>query len=192
MVQGIWEQLQAFLALGRDVQDVGAVAMALRTIVVFAFTLAIVRLGSKRFLSQATAFDVIVAIMLGSIMSRAINGSAPFVPTLFGGLALVGLHWLLAFLAFKTNWFGSVVKGEPVLLVEDGEVQADGMRRTGLSARDLNEALRHQGKPPDPSKVRLAYLERNGSISIVPYKDQPRVLDVSVEDGVQVVRIELA
>ena len=192
MVQGIWEQLQAFLALGRDVEDVGAGAMAVRTIVIYAFTLAIIRLGSKRFLSQATAFDVIVAIMLGSIMSRAINGSAPFVPTLFGGLALVGLHWLLAVLAFKTNWFGSVVKGEPVLLVEDGEVQADGMRRTGLSARDLNEALRQQGKPPDPSKVRLAYLERNGSISVVPYQDQPRIIDVAVEDGVQTVRIELA
>jgi uncharacterized membrane protein YcaP (DUF421 family) len=191
MVQLIWEQIQAFLALGRDVEDVGAVPMAVRTIVVYAFTLAIVRLGSKRFLSQATAFDVIVAIMLGSIMSRAINGSAPFVPTLFGGLALVGLHWLLAVLAFRIDWFGSVVKGDPVLLVKDGRIQEDGMRRTSLSSRDLNEALRQQGKPPDPSKVRLAYLERNGGISVVPSKDQPRILDVSVEDGVQTVRIEL-
>jgi uncharacterized membrane protein YcaP (DUF421 family) len=192
MVQGIWEQLQAFLALGRDVEDVGAGAMAVRTIVIYAFTLAIIRLGSKRFLSQATAFDVIVAIMLGSIMSRAINGSAPFVPTLVGGAALVGLHWLLAVLAFKTDWFGSIVKGESVLLVKDGEVQEDGMRRASLSSRDLNEALRHQGTPPDPSNIRLAYLERNGSISVVPYKDQPRIIDVAVEDGVQTVRIELA
>jgi uncharacterized membrane protein YcaP (DUF421 family) len=192
MVQLIWEQIQAFLALGRDVEDVGAVPMAVRTIVVYAFTLAIVRLGSKRFLSQATAFDVIVAIMLGSIMSRAINGSAPFVPTLVGGAALVGLHWLFAVLAFKTDWFGSIVKGDPVLLVEDGEIQEAGMRRASLSSRDLNEALRHRGEPPDPSKIRLAYLERNGRISVVPYKDQPRILDVSVDDGVQTVRIELA
>jgi hypothetical protein len=36
-------------------------------------------------MSKATAFDVIAAIMLGSIMSRAINGSAPFLPTLVAG-----------------------------------------------------------------------------------------------------------
>ena len=192
MVQVIWEQLQAFLALGRDVEDVGAVAMALRTVVIYAVTLAIVRLGSKRFLSQATAFDVIVGIMLGSIMSRAINGSAPFLPTLAAGAVLVGAHWSLAYLASRTDWFGTQVKGSPVLLIEDGAVQSGGMKEAGLSRHDLAQALRLQGQEPDPSKVRLAYLERNGSISVVPYKDQPRVLDISVEDGVQTVRIELA
>ena len=71
MLQTVWDQIQTLLGFGQDVGDVGAVQMALRTIVIYAFSLVIVRLGSKRFLSQATAFDVIVAIMLGSIMSRA-------------------------------------------------------------------------------------------------------------------------
>jgi uncharacterized membrane protein YcaP (DUF421 family) len=165
--------------------------MALRTILIYALTLAIVRLGSKRFLSDATAFDVIVGIMLGSIMSRAINGSAPFLPTLFAGAVLVGMHWLFAALAFRTDWFGSIVKGDPVLLVRDGEIQWPGMRRAGLSRRDLDEALRLQGNAPDVSKIRLAYLERNGRVSIVPAEDEPRVLVVPVESGVQTVRIEL-
>jgi uncharacterized membrane protein YcaP (DUF421 family) len=54
-----------------------------------------VRLGSKRFLGQTSAFDTIVGIMLGSIMSRAINSSAPFFPTLIAGVVLVG-HACLA------------------------------------------------------------------------------------------------
>jgi uncharacterized membrane protein YcaP (DUF421 family) len=191
MVQVIWEQFHAFLALGRDVEDVGVVAMMLRTVVLYAFTLAIVRLGSKRFLSQATAFDVIVAIMLGSIMSRAINGSAPFLPTLAGGVVLVGMHWLLAYLASRTDWFGTQVKGSPVLLIDDGAVQSDGMKEAGLSRHDLAQALRLAGRDPDPSKVRLAYLERNGSISVIPYGREPRVVDVSVDDGVQTVRVEM-
>jgi uncharacterized membrane protein YcaP (DUF421 family) len=192
MVQVIWEQLQAVLALGYDVGEVGAFPMALRTVVIYAFTLAIIRLGSKRFLSQATAFDVIVGIMLGSVMSRAINGSAPLVPTLAGGAVLVGMHWSLAYLASRTDWFGTQVKGSPVLLIEDGAVRSDGMKEAGLSRHDLAQALRLGGQEPDPSKVRLAYLERNGSISVVPYKDQPRILEVGVADGVQTVRIELA
>ena len=63
--------------------------MALRTVVIYVFTLAIVRLGSRRLLSKPSAFDVIVAIMVGSIMSRAINGTAPFVPTMLAGIVLV-------------------------------------------------------------------------------------------------------
>ena len=38
---------------------------------------------------------------------------------------------------------------------------------------------------------RLAYLERNGSISVIPYGHEPHVVDVSVNDGVQTVRVEM-
>lgn len=190
MLEALWEQVQALLGLGMDVSDVAAGQMALRTILIYLFTLAIVRLGSKRFLSEATAFDVIVSIMLGSIMSRAINGSAPFVPTLLSGIVILGLHWLFAILAYRTDWFGSLIKGEPVLLIRDGEIQAEGMRQGSITARDLASALRLQTNQTNPAKVQLAYLERNGTISIVPYPREPYVIDVSVKDGVQTVRVE--
>ena len=191
MFQAVWDQLQTWLGLGQDVGDVGAIQMALRTIIIYAFSLLIVRLGSKRFLSDATAFDVVVGIMLGSIMSRAINGSAPFFPTLLGGVALVGMHWLLGMLAVRVSWFGTLVKGRPVLLIKDGNIQRDGMRRAGLSKNDLEQALRLRSNQTDPAKIQFAYLERNGGISVLPCKHEPRIIDVSVEDGVQTVRIEL-
>ncbi len=56
---------------------------------------------------------------------------------------------------------------------------------------DLAEVLRLQLKQTDLSKVQLAYLERNGNISIIPCKHEPRIFDVSVEHGVQSVRIRL-
>ena len=179
------------LGLRLDVQDVNAVQMALRTILIYTATLAIVRVGSKRFLSQATAFDAIVAIMLGSIMSRAINGSAPFLPTIAAGVILVGLHWLIAAIAYGSDWFGTLVKGNPVLLIKNGDIQEDGLRRTSVSAKDLEEALRIESHVTEPEHVQLAYLERNGGISVIPRKPEPRVLDVSIRDGVQTVRIEL-
>jgi uncharacterized membrane protein YcaP (DUF421 family) len=191
MLQALWNQLQTLLGLELDVNDVNALQMALRTIIIYAFTLAIVRLGSKRFLSKASAFDFIVGIMLGSVMSRAINGSAPFFPTLVGGVVLIGMHWLLAMLAYYIDWFGPFVKGHPVLLIKDGQIQEQGMRRGGLSTHDLTQAIRLDTNQTDPSKIKLAYLERDGSISVIPFKHEPRVLDVSVADGVQTVRIEL-
>ena len=101
------------MGLGSDNGSIGPLATALRTIIIYGLTLAIIRLGSKRFLSKATAFDVIVAIMLGSVMSRAIDGSTPFFTTLLTGIVLLGMLWLFAQLAYKTSWFGSYVKGEP-------------------------------------------------------------------------------
>lgn len=191
MLQAVWEQFQTLLGLGRDVAEVSALQMALRTFIIYGFTLAIVRLGSKRFLGKASAFDVIVGIMLGSIMGRAINGSAPFFPTMVAGIVLIGIHWLLAVLAFHIDWFGPFVKGNPLLLIKDGQVQEEGIRRGGISKQDLSQALRQQTKQTDPAKIKLAYLERDGAISIIPFKDEPRVLDVAVRDGAQTVRIEV-
>ncbi len=190
MVQLVWDSLGALLGLTGEIEDVNALQMALRAVTIYAFTLTIVRLGSKRFLGKATAFDIIVGIMIGSVMSRAINGSAPFFPTLAAGAAMIGLHWIFAGLAFHTSWFGTLVKGNPVLLIRDGEIQQEGMQRANLSENDLAEALRLQANLTDPSKVRLAYLERDGSISVIPAGRELHVLDVSVEEGVQTVRVE--
>jgi uncharacterized membrane protein YcaP (DUF421 family) len=183
--------LEDLLGLGLDIAEVDPVQMGLRTILIYAATLAIVRVGSKRFLSQATAFDAIVAIMLGSIMSRAINGSAPFLPTLAAGVILIGLHWLIAAIAYSSDWFGTLVKGEAILLIKDGTIQKKGMRQTSVSSKDLVEALRIESEVTDPAHVQLAYLERNGNISVIPRKPEPRVVDISVQDGIQTVRIEL-
>lgn len=183
--------LQDLLGIGLDVQDINSLQMGLRTLLIYGATLAIVRVGSKRFLSQATAFDAIVAIMLGSIMSRAINGSAPLLPTAVAGAILVGIHWLIAAIAYYSDSFGNLVKGHPVLLIKDGEVQRKAMRQSSLSSQDLAEALRLGSKVTEPERVQLAYLERNGGISVIPHKPEPRVVHVSVQEGVQTVRIEL-
>lgn len=190
MIQSMVDEVQHLLGLDLDIGDVNSVQMALRAIAIYAIMLVLVRLASKRFLSKASAFDVIVAIMLGSITSRAINGSAPFLPTIVASVALLGLHWLFATLAAHTS-FGSLVKGEPRLLVKDGEIQDDGMREAKLSENDLKEALRLQAGDPDLSNIKRAYLERSGRISIIPFKTEPQVLDVSVEDGVKTIRIKL-
>ncbi|MCL4768165.1 MAG: DUF421 domain-containing protein [Hyphomicrobiaceae bacterium] len=191
MLLAVWDQIQSFLGAGRKAADLNTAEVAIRTVIVYLVSLALVRVASRRFLSQATAFDVIVGIMLGSIMSRAINGSALFFPTLVAGLVLVGLHWLFAFIAFRTSLFGPIVKGEPVLLIKDGEVQQEAMRSANLTSRDLHEFLRLASGRADPKKIRRAYMERNGNISVVPYEDETRILDVRVEDGVQSIRIKL-
>ena len=191
MFEEVINGIKDLLGLSSGSNDLSALQIIIRTVLIYAFTLAIVRLGSKRFLSKATAFDVIVGIMLGSIMSRAITGSTQFVGTLLAGAVLIGMHWLLARLAFHSDWFGPLVKGRPILLIKDGEVQKHGMREAGLSEKDLKQALRMQNNHTDPANIKLAHLERSGDISVIPFQDKPRVVDVNVESGVQTVRIEI-
>jgi len=189
-MEELWGHIQDLLSLNND-QEVGPLAMASRSVIVYAATLAIVRTGNKRFIGKATAFDVILGIMLGSIMSRAVTGATSFFPTILAGTVFVALHWLFSVLAFRTSWFGPIVKGNPVLLVRDGTVQHDGMRRTTLTSSDLAEAQRLAGMEPDTSDIQAAYLERSGDISVIPRRGEPRVVEVTVQAGVQTVRIEL-
>ena len=185
------EQLQTAFGIGNDLDDLSAGQAILRTLLIYGLTLVLVRLGSRRFLSKASAFDVIVAIMLGSVMSRGINGSAPVMVTVMAGVVLIGTHWLFGFLAFRIGWFGPLVKGERLLLIKDGKIQEEGMRRGSITEHDLAQAVRMQTHHRDPTKVKRAYLERNGEISIIPGEQEPRILEVAVEDGVKTVRIEL-
>jgi uncharacterized membrane protein YcaP (DUF421 family) len=168
MMEPLWTHLQALLDLSRDPQDPDAASMALRTVIVYAFTLVMVRLGSRRLLSKPSAFDVIVAIMVGSIMSRAINGSAAFAPTLVAGAILLLMHWVFAAAAFRFHWVSATVKGTRIPLIRDGKVLQDGVRRAQMSEDDLAEALRLQMKDDDVSKVAIAYMERSGEISVIP------------------------
>jgi uncharacterized membrane protein YcaP (DUF421 family) len=191
MSEMLWAPLGDALGYNRDVADVNALQMALRTAAIYAGTLFLIRIGSKRFLGQASAFDIVVAIMLGSVMSRAINGSAPLVATLASGAAFVALHWLLT-TASRTSRFGALVKGNPVLLIEDGDVKQPEMRRTGLSERDLEQALRVNGQTTDVADVKLAYLERNGDVSVIRRPSELRIVEISVGENVQTVRLELS
>jgi uncharacterized membrane protein YcaP (DUF421 family) len=191
VIETLWAAFGSLLGLERDLEEVNSGQMVLRAVLIYAFALLLIRIASKRFLSKATAFDVIVGIMLGSILSRAINGSAPFIPTILAGAALLGAHSLFAALAYRTSFFGPLVKGEARLLIKDGQVQEDEMRAAKISEQDLEQALRLQARQADPSKIQRAYLERNGSISIIPFEKEPRILDVTDEQGTPTIRIKL-
>src|SRR3954452_4742632 len=154
-------------ALGLDADSLGVVQTALRALIVYFVALAFVRIGDKRFLGKNTAFDVVIGIMFGSVMSRAITTADEFVPILAAGGVLVALHFLVALATFRSDRFGTLVKGDERVLVRDGEIQWDAMAKAHVTERDLRAALRSQGKLEDIARVDLATLERSGEISVI-------------------------
>jgi uncharacterized membrane protein YcaP (DUF421 family) len=155
------------LGLGAKPEDLTFVQISLRGAIVFIATLIMVRIGHKRSLSRKTAFDAVLLVILASVLSRAINGSAAFFATLGGGLVLVLLHRLLALIAYHSHWFGSLIKGRPDVIVEDGDLILSAMRRNHISSHDLEEDLRLGARMEDISQVRTARVERSGDISFI-------------------------
>ncbi len=177
--------------LGLDARELAAWQMALRALIVYIAALAMVRLSDKRFIGKNTAFDVILGIVFGSVVSRAITGNAPFFETLGVGLVLVSLHWLFAACAFHSDFFGTLIKGHERTLIEDGKIRWDHMRKSHISENDLLSALRRNAHIADPGDVQNARFERSGEISVIPRGGEPRVLEVQVAEGVQTIRIKL-
>ncbi|MDB6059002.1 MAG: putative rane protein [Verrucomicrobiales bacterium] len=172
--------MEDLLGLKLEPHELGYLQVVLRALIVFVASLVIVRLGAKRFLGRKTAFDFILAFILGSMLSRAINGSAPFFPSLVGGLAVVLFHRWLAWLSFRFHAVGRLVKGSDSIVIADGELQHDAMERHLFTERDLLEDLRLKSHE-SPSEVKEARIERSGDLSVIPFekssKPQPTDTD---------------
>jgi len=166
----LWAAFSRALGLEVEGKDLTTMNMVLRAVVVFVASIVMLKIGDKRFMGKSTAFDVFLGIVFGSTVSRAITGNAPFFPALAGGLTLVLLHWVFAAIAFRSHGFGKLVKGDSRLLVKDGEIRWDEMRKAHITEHDLNEALRSAGLEPDVSRVKAAHLERNGDVSVIKYE----------------------
>jgi uncharacterized membrane protein YcaP (DUF421 family) len=190
MIQEVWAGIR--WALGLDVETLRLWQMALRTLIVYLAALVMIRLGrGQRFLGRHAAFDVILGILFGSVLSHAVEGSTPFFETLGAGFVLMSLHWLFAAIAFRSHQFGTLVKGSAQPLIQDGEIQWDKMSKNYISKEDLIEALRNNAHLSNPSEVEVAHIERNGTISVIPRDPEPHIIEITVEPGVQTVRVKL-
>lgn len=166
-MQQFYDGFSALLGLGAEPNNLTFIQISLRGAIVLLATVAIVRVGQKRSLARKTAFDAVLLVILASVLSRAINGSASFFPTLGGSLAIVLLHRFLGFAASRSHWVGKWLKGDPDILIADGLMQRSAMRANHISDRDLEEDMRLDAKTDDVSKIRVARIERSGDISFI-------------------------
>jgi uncharacterized membrane protein YcaP (DUF421 family) len=166
-MNAFWNSFETLLGLGLQSQDLTFVQISLRGIIIFLATLMMVRFDTKRSLAHKTPFDAVLLVILAAVLSRAINGSAPFLATIGGGIVLVLLHRLFALLAYRSHRFGILVKGSPDTIVRNGECDLRMMRRNHVSMHDLEEDMRLHAHIDDLSKIRFARVERSGDISFI-------------------------
>jgi uncharacterized membrane protein YcaP (DUF421 family) len=153
--------------IGPDEGHRTALQLSVRAIVLLAFGVVCVRICGRKTFAQASPLDIIVALILGSNLSRMMIGNAEFRPSIAATLVLVVVARLLQVASLRWSWLARWVKSDPVVLVRDGLADLKTMRRHGISEADLAEGLRME-QYEKLQDVRLATLEGGGKISIVP------------------------
>ncbi|HET8612442.1 MAG TPA: YetF domain-containing protein [Sphingomonas sp.] len=137
-----------------------------RAVLVLLYGLALVRLAGRRVFGKWSALDIIVSIMIGSALARAMTGNAPLFGTLAACAVLIALHWVLAQASARSTRLSYLLEGPPVDLGRDGEASRRLRTRHGVSDADLDEALRQSGfeKVEETRKITL---EPSGKISVL-------------------------
>jgi uncharacterized membrane protein YcaP (DUF421 family) len=135
-------------------------------VLIFAYGLLLVRLAGKRLSGRWSALDIVVSIIVGSNLSRALTGNAPLWGTLATTTLLVALHWVLAHAVARWSRLSRILEGHGERIGEGGRVDEAARLRHAVSEKDLNEALREKGLH-DVSKTRLITLEPSGKITVI-------------------------
>jgi uncharacterized membrane protein YcaP (DUF421 family) len=156
--------------IGDVSDDLNAGQTILRAIIIFISALLCIRISGMRAFGKNSALDVVVNIIIGSVLARCIGGNVPFFPSIAAAFAIATIHRVLATIAVQKDWLSKLLKGRPFLLIKDGQMQVENMRRCSITKGDLMAGVRLNGKVERIEDVKEAYFERNGQISVIPKK----------------------
>ncbi|ACL69292.1 YetF domain-containing protein [Halothermothrix orenii] len=156
-----------------------------RTGVTFVWLFLMTKIMGQREVGRLTLFDFIIAITIGTVAASSLSNSRT---SLLSSLINVGflavLDIVLAIIALKNAKVRRIVQGEPMVLIQNGKLLEDSMRKSRMNLDDLLMGLR-QKKISNLSDVEFAILEPNGKISVIP-RSQSRAVrpkDLKINTG---------
>jgi len=139
-----------------------------RGIVVYVFLLLLLRITGRRQVGQLAPFDLVLLLVLSNAVQNSMNGGDN---SLVGGLisatTLIVLNYGIGFLTYRNKRLEALIEGRPEVLIHNGKLFEDVLRRAKLTHHELNAALRRSGCACIDD-VHSAILENNGSISVTP------------------------
>ena len=142
--------------------------IALRTLAVYLALLVGLRIAGKRELGQMTSFDLVVVLIIANAVQNAMVGPDT---SLTGGLVaaatLLAINRLASLFGLHEVWIWRQLAGSPTLLVHEGVLLEDHLRREGVTKDEVMQALREHGVD-ELESIKSAVLEVDGTISVIP------------------------
>jgi uncharacterized membrane protein YcaP (DUF421 family) len=143
---------------------------AAKTLIIVVVLLIGFRITGKRELSQFNVYDLAMIMALSNAVQNAMTGGLGNLPIgLVTSSTVVLAAWAISWVLSRRSRLETRVLGSPVLLVNDGHVIEDRLRREHVSPDELDEACRERGMD-SPHDARLVVLEVDGSISVVAHQ----------------------
>ena len=131
--------------------------------------IAVVRLMGKRQIGQMEPSEFVVTMLIANLAAIPMqDGGIPLLSGLVPILTVLGMELLLAGLCMYSLFFRKLLCGKPVILIENGKIQQDNLRRTGVTLDELTGHLRLKDVL-DVQSVQYAILETDGNLSVFPY-----------------------
>jgi uncharacterized membrane protein YcaP (DUF421 family) len=144
------------------------VPIAVRTAIVVFALVAGLRIVGRRDVGGLNMIDLVMVLLLGNAVQNAItSGSGALVVGVVSAGTLLIIDQVLGIVFVREPWLEGQLFGEPVVLASNGRLDTWAMRREGIDEDEVLTAAREQGVG-DLSQVRLAVLEDDGTISIIP------------------------
>jgi uncharacterized membrane protein YcaP (DUF421 family) len=148
--------------------DVPVWEKVFRSLVVYLFLLLAFRLLGKRQVGQLTPFDLIVLLIISNVLQNAIIGPDNSLGGGLIGAAVVFLaNYIVVEITFRSRRARRLLEAQPTLLVHNGRILHNNLASERVTLDDLNAALRRSGVT-EVEQVRVAVLEENGGISVIP------------------------
>lgn len=166
----------------------------LRTLILYVFIIAGIRLMGKRQVGELEPSELVLALLIADLAAVPMQDfGIPLLTGLIPILTLLCLTMALSVLTMKSVKFRAVLCGRPSVIVENGKLRQGEMRKNRFTLDELMEELRMKGVT-DLSTVKYAILETNGQLSVLPFAAQqpPTAQDLDLhlpEPGLPVVLI---
>jgi uncharacterized membrane protein YcaP (DUF421 family) len=140
----------------------------IRTAILYLLVLLCIRIMGKSELAKLSPFQLVVLFMIAELAALPIEDTDL---SLINGVSaiftLLFLQVLISYLSLKCEWFKNFISGKPSVLIEDGKINEDELKRLRININDLFEQLRIKNAP-SLYDVAYAIMESNGDLSVIP------------------------
>lgn len=144
--------------------------LIVRSAIVYAFLIILLRITGKRQIGQMAPFDLVLLLVLSNTVQNSMNaGDNSLIGGLISAATLVGVNFLVGLATYKSKKLEAIIEGRPQVLIHNGKLYEEVMASAHLTHHELHAALRQAGCG-SIEDVRSAVLENSGSISVIPLK----------------------
>lgn len=139
----------------------------IRAAILYIFVILMVKLMGKRQIGQLQPAEFVITILISEIVTVPMqDNSLPLLSSVMAVLLLVSLEILLSAASLKFMKLRTAVEGNSIIVIRDGMIDQQQLKRLRLTIDDLTEALR-QKDVFDISDVQYAIVETNGTLSVL-------------------------